>query len=97
MSAVNPRGRLLSFRQTLEYLGMPEPRLRRLVAAKKIPVHRDGRLGFWSADLDDWIERHRTPAIDEQKSKHLEGATSIPAPIGIEDLMPVRRRLSTAG
>jgi hypothetical protein len=75
---------------------MPERRLRRLVAAKKIPVHRDGRLGFWSVDLEEWIERHRTPALNEPKSKHLELAAAIPQSMGIEDLMPTRRRLSAA-
>lgn len=98
MVTVSKRGRLLSTRQTLEYLGMDEQRLRRLVAAKKIPVHRDGRLGFWSRDLDDWIERHRTPAVDEPKSTHIEFAKpALARTAGIEDLMPQRRRLSHGG
>ena len=97
MAIVPKRGTLLAFRQALTYLGMDEKRLRRLVAAKKIPVHRDGRLGFWSADLDEWIERRRTPAVDEPKSKHIEvGKAAAPDAKGIEDLMPARRRLSHA-
>ena len=91
------RGALLSFRQALTYLGMEEKRLRRLVAAKKIPVLRDGRLGFFTADLDEWIERHRTPAVDEPKSKHiLLAQPQVDRAEGIQDLMPARRRLSHA-
>jgi hypothetical protein len=39
-------GRLLSFRDAWTYLGMPE-----------IAVVRDGRLGFYERDLDDWAGR----------------------------------------
>ncbi|HZR25491.1 MAG TPA: hypothetical protein VFA59_17985 [Vicinamibacterales bacterium] len=94
---IAPRGRLLAFRQAMEKLGLEgragEQRLRRLVAAKKIPVHRDGRLGFWEKDLEDWIEAHRTPATDEPKSKHIALPRIASEPAGIEDLMPRRRRL----
>jgi hypothetical protein len=94
---ISPRGRLFRFFEACEYLGgMKESRLRQLVARQAIPVHRDGRLGFWQRDLDEWMERHRTPALDERKSKHLEVAVMRPAPTGIEHLMPRKRRLSRA-
>lgn len=90
-----PRGRLFSFREALTYLGMPEPRLRRLVAARKIPVHRDGRLGFWQRDLDDWMAAHRT---DEQRPpRKLE---LVPPPAvrqrepDFSDVMPRRRQVT---
>ena len=90
------RGRLLSFAQALEYLGaMPERRLRRLVAAKKIPHYYDGRLFFLSGELDAWLARCRRPAVDEAKSKHIELAKAkATGAVGIEDLMPKKRRLS---
>jgi predicted DNA-binding transcriptional regulator AlpA len=87
------RGELLTTRQVVERYGIPEKRLRRLVAAKKIPVHRDGRLGFWSKDVEDWIEKRRTPSDDEQQSKHIELAFVKREAAGIEDLMPRHRRL----
>ena len=87
-------GRLLSFRQAFDYLGMTDRRLRRLVAAKKIPVHRDGRLGFWSADLDAWIEAHRTPACDRPTSRHIELPRADVQTTSLADLMPKKRRLS---
>lgn len=84
MSITPRRGRMFSTREAAEYLGMPLQRLRRLVAAKKIAVVRDGRLAFLERDLDAWLERHRTPARDER------GPTlampSPDAPIGIDDL-----------
>lgn len=96
MSVVAPFGRMFTSHEAAEFLGMPMRRLRRLVAAKKIPVVRDGRLAFLEADLRDWIETHRTPAVDERKSKHL----ALPKPIAeagsIEDLMPRKLRLSKA-
>jgi len=93
------RGRLLSFKEACAHLGdMPEKRLRRLVAAKKIPHYYDGRLFFMSAELDAWLESHRTAALDEQQSVHLELARTPKAePACIQDLMPRTRRLSVAG
>ena len=96
MSVTAPFGRMFNFHQAAQFLGMPEQRLRRLVAAKKIPVVRDGRLAFLETDLREWIERHRTPAVDEPKSKHVELAKVKVEPTGIEDLMPRRRRLQRA-
>src|SRR5579863_5509740 len=86
-------GRLFDSAEAAAYLGMSMPRLRRLVAAKKIAVVRDGRLGFFERDLDDWIEKHRTPAVGESKSKHIV----LPKPTRgvvdtLEDLMPKKRR-----
>lgn len=96
-SVTAPFGRLFDFKEAMAYLGMPEKRLRRLVLAKKIPVIRDGRLAFLEKDLRDWIQRHRTPALDEPKSTHLElPKSSAAAPPGIADLMPRRRRFSRA-
>ena len=92
---VPPRGRLFRFRDACAYLGgMSERRLRHLVTTKRIPVHRDGLLGFWQRDLDEWIERHRTPAVDEPKSKHIDLPRVTTEPRGIDDLMPRKLRLS---
>ena len=88
--------RLLSFKAACSYLGeMPEQRLRRLVAAKKIPHYYDGRLFFMSGELDAWLSRIRRPAVDEPKAKHVELAkVNAPESSGIADLMPKQGRLS---
>lgn len=77
MNAVIPaRGRFLKFREACQYLGfinadgtVDEQHLRRLVAAKKIPVQRDGRLGFYERDLDEWMTRRRSPDQAELKER----------------------------
>lgn len=86
--------RLLTFREACAHLGeMPEKRLRRLVAAKKIPHYRDGRLFFYSDELDEWLKRRRVAAVDEPRSKHVDLALVKREVAGIEDLMPRQRRL----
>jgi excisionase family DNA binding protein len=99
MARVEPvmpvRGRLLSFREACTYLGMAEQRLRRLVARKKIAVIRDGRLGFYERDLDDWIESHLTPASGPSPAVVLlkPGRVNLDAPTGIDDILrEIRRR-----
>lgn len=74
MNDVQPvRGRLLTTREACTFLGMPQSRLRRLVASKKIPVIRDGRLGFYERDLEEWIAAHRSPASGSAR-------VAVPAP-----------------
>lgn len=97
-----PRGRRLDFRQAMAYLGLEgaagQQRLRQLIATRRIPVYRDGRLFFFDRELDAWLDRVRTPSVDEPKSKHIELPTPSAAGLrGIEDLMPRHRRLSRVG
>lgn len=43
-------------------LGVPIRHLRRLVAERRIPYIKWGaRLHFDPAEIDDWVDRHRTP------------------------------------
>lgn len=61
---VAPFGRYLSFEEARQFLGdMPVSRLRRLVAAKKIPCIRDGRLAFLESDLRAWLEERRQAGL----------------------------------
>lgn len=87
------RGRLLNFKEACAHLGMTDQHLRRLVAARKIPVLRDGRLGFYTNDLDEWTRTHTTPADGDTAS--VRGPLtplSLTAPQGIEDLLEDARR-----
>lgn len=94
---IAPRGRLFSSHEAAAYLGMPMKRLRRLIEAQKIPVIRDGRLGFYERDLDDWVERHRTEAVEPQRQPAQRRAVASPdAPQDISCFMPRTRRLSRA-
>jgi hypothetical protein len=93
MAVSAPFGRMFDFHEAAEFLGMPEKRLRRLVATRKIPVLRDGRLAFLENDLRTWIEQHRTPAAEGASSPHIELPRPRAEPVGIDDLLPRRRRL----
>ena len=43
-------------------LGVPVRHVRRLVAERRIPYVKLGaRLHFDPAELDEWVDRHRTP------------------------------------
>ena len=59
-----PRGRrLLDIDAVAEQLGTSVRHLRRLVQERRIPVVRVGRLiRFDPADLDAWLEEHRSSA-----------------------------------
>jgi hypothetical protein len=76
---------------------MPEARLRRLVAAKKIPHYYDGRLFFLSDELDAWLQQHSRPVADPPSSRPAGQAPRLAAPITLADLMPKKRRLRTGG
>jgi excisionase family DNA binding protein len=71
------RGKLLTAREAAAYLGISEPRMRRLVAAGEIAVIRNkrGRLaGCYAEDLDAWVGRRRQPAVGEGKWRPVDDA-----------------------
>ena len=94
-----PRGRRLDFHQAVAYLGLEtgkgDQRLRQLVATKRIPVYRDGRLFFFDRELDEWLDRRRSAAVDEPRSTHIALDPVKVESVGIEDLLPKRRRLGS--
>ncbi len=65
-SAAEPlHGAMLTIPQAAARLGVGERFVRRLIHERRIPHHKLGKyIRFEPADLDDWIMRHRVPAID---------------------------------
>lgn len=61
-SAVHPAPGLLDIEGAANRLGVPVRHLRRLVAERRIPFVKWGaRLHFDPAEVDSWVDRHRTP------------------------------------
>jgi excisionase family DNA binding protein len=62
-TAADVAPRLLTVKQAAAYLGRTEEAIQHMVAARKLPVVRDGRRVFLDVrELDKWIERNREPA-----------------------------------
>ena len=59
-----PWGDLLDARGAGDYTGISERFIRRLIAERRVPVHRLGRhVRLATGDLDEYIARNRTEPI----------------------------------
>ena len=58
---------ILDFRELLIYTGFSEPRMRQIVAERKIPCSRPGgnKLFFDRRDVDAWLMSNPVPTRDE--------------------------------
>jgi len=65
-AATSPRGELLTVKKAGEYLGAGERFARRLVAERRVPVIRLGRLvRISTSDLDLFIEANRSEPVTD--------------------------------